>query len=947
MKRLFAYILIGYFLVIQVPTHLSADNSRALYEQGVEAYKSGNFGSAGLIFRKIVDTNDEFHDRAWYHLGLSIFRQKKYESAIFEFNRFLLDCATSDLCALSRFWIAESEYYRMKYIKAIEEYNRFIAQSPDEKYTFDAMRRIGDIYFIQSRYDEAVLVWNKTLDKAPDEDRKNRLVLKIGESLFLNEQYDESLELLDRLKGLRGDPKTAAKANLLLGRVNQLKNNYRMALRYFNSIPEPMLKEKPYYDAQYFKSLSYKDLGQKSTAKSNLEVFLIIGKDSEWYNDARHDLGKMYIQENMETKGIRLLEEARNNTTKMELRSMAAMELAKIYMKKNPLEAIPYLEDSVSLNDPEEQKNALLLLSRVYVEAERNADAERLLELMVNKYPYDNAMEEVQFLLSRVHLSRGQIDKAVEGFNKIREINPFSKYIPETNYYLGLSSYQEKNPEKAVEYLKTYLGGRNPEKHFQANVKLHDIYLEIEDYNNADRIMKSMMRRYRRTSGFDDVVYRTGLIYREKEKKYDDLFNFVVVNSPRSGIAGKVLIILGDEAFRRKDYAASERSYRTFLSVQGRENASSVYLYRIISLYQMGHYRDVLNVVADEPIPPADDFTIRMVHFWEGKSYFKAGNSSRAYERLKDYDLDSFSDDDLFMMVRISLQSKDAESAESAAGRLMRNPELHVDALFDLGMFYKSEGDRDRAETHFSDIVRKLPEGEKGAQARLELAEMMISRERYNDAISELLSVESGKHDVRKNGLLVSAYFAIGDAGRAVEITEKNKADFSKSSYGEKVFRENLLHYYGQGDSSGFKRSAGFLKRYSGTGSMITYYTGMLEYNEGSYKNAYYNLYKLTSSANEYRPEALYRLGLVSLYEQENPVRAMSFFSRLAGESGGDSVYAMKAKLHLALDAHQKGDTERSKEYLTELLGSASERTILDQALNLYEHFGFYEDKKK
>ncbi len=946
MKRFLLYIVTGYLLAIQVPAHLAA-NSRSLYEQGIEAYKSGNYGSAGLIFRKIVDADDEFRDRAWYHLGLSVFRQKKYDSAIFEFNRFLLDCATSDLCALSRFWIAESEYYRRKYIKAIEEYNRFIAQSPGDKYTYDAMRRIGDIYFIQNRYDEAVLVWNKTLEKAPDEEKKNRLSLKIGEALFLNEQYDESMELLDKLNHLRADPKTSARANLLLGRVHQLKSNYRRALRYFNNIPVPMLKEKPYYDAQYFKSLSYKELGQRSTAKSNLEVFLIIGKDSDWYNDARYDLGKMYLNENMENKGIKLLEEVRSNTTKMELRSLAAMELAKIYLKKDPREAIPYLEDSVSLNDPEEQKNALLLLSRVYVEAERNADAERLLELLVSKYPFDAAMEEVQFLLSRVYLSRGQVDKAVEGFNKIRETNPFSKYIAETNYYMGLSSYEGKEYGKATDYLKTYIGGRNPEMPFQAHVKLHKIYLETEDYNNADRIMTTMMRRYRRTPALAETAYRTGLIYREKQRNYDALFNHVLENSPRSDIAGQVLVILGDEAFRRKEYAVSERNYKTFLTVPGRENASAVYLYRIISLYHLGRYRDVLKVVNDEPIPPADDFTVRLVRFWEGKSHFMAGNAARAYETLRDYDLESFTDDDLYMMVRISLQAKDAERAERAAGRLMRNPELHAGALFDLGMFYKSVGDRDHAETLFTDVIRKFPEGKKVEQSRLELAEIMIGREKYDEVISTLLPVGEGGNEARKNALLVSAYFAAGDAGRAVEITEKNTASFSRSPFGEKVFRENLLHCYGQGDSSCFRRYAALLKRYPATGSMITYYTGMLEYNAGSWGNAYYNLYKLTSSTNEYRSEALYRLGFISLYRQDNPARAMNFFSRLAGEPGEDNEYALKAKFLLALDAGQKGDREKSREYLTELMGGARDRFMRDQALNLYEHLGFYDEKKK
>ncbi|HPB82223.1 MAG TPA: tetratricopeptide repeat protein [Spirochaetota bacterium] len=121
-------------------------NSRDLYEQGVEAFKSGNYGSSSLIFRKIIDNDDDYRDKAWYHLALSIFYQKKYESAIFEFNRFLLACTTANLCAEAKFWIAESHYRKKKYIKAIEEYNRFIAQKSNESLIRKSYNRIGEIY---------------------------------------------------------------------------------------------------------------------------------------------------------------------------------------------------------------------------------------------------------------------------------------------------------------------------------------------------------------------------------------------------------------------------------------------------------------------------------------------------------------------------------------------------------------------------------------------------------------------------------------------------------------------------------------------------------------------------------------------------------------------------------------------------------------------------------
>jgi len=90
LKRLFLTLLILFSL-------FSADASQdaeSMFEQGIEAFNSGNYGSSELIFRKIIESSDdEIGDRAWFYLSRSIYHQKKYKSSIFEFNNlFVLIC---------------------------------------------------------------------------------------------------------------------------------------------------------------------------------------------------------------------------------------------------------------------------------------------------------------------------------------------------------------------------------------------------------------------------------------------------------------------------------------------------------------------------------------------------------------------------------------------------------------------------------------------------------------------------------------------------------------------------------------------------------------------------------------------------------------------------------------------------------------------------------------
>jgi TolA-binding protein len=96
-----------YILVIAICALASfsfaAMDTKSQFEQGMEAFKSGNYGSSELLFKKVKDTGEvEYMDQAWFHMALSIHNKKKYESALFEFKNFLNNCKNDDLASQSR-----------------------------------------------------------------------------------------------------------------------------------------------------------------------------------------------------------------------------------------------------------------------------------------------------------------------------------------------------------------------------------------------------------------------------------------------------------------------------------------------------------------------------------------------------------------------------------------------------------------------------------------------------------------------------------------------------------------------------------------------------------------------------------------------------------------------------------------------------------------------------
>lgn len=939
MKSILKYFLSFAVLFLLFGEVLLATNSQSLFEQGMKAFNSGNYGSSELLFRKIIDNgDDEYREKSWFYLALSIFNQKKYKSAIFEFNRLLLICTSSDLCSESRYWIAESYFKLKKYINAIEEFKRFISTSKNKEMVLAAHVRIGDIYFIQSRYDEAIIEWNKAREKNGEVQKNGSLLLKIGEAHFLNEDYDKVLTLLEALVYSEKDIKLTSSARLLIGRVYQIKGNHWKALQAFRKIPNTLSREAPYYDVKYFKAISLIDLGDIASARSQLESFILIGEQSEWFYHAQYELGKILIRFGDEKRGIELLEEVRSATNKMDLRSQSALVLSKIFLKRNPEEAIPYLEDSVSLNDPAEQKEVLLLLGNAYIEVKRFEDAERILELILDKYPYDNDIDEVQFLISRVYLEKGDIEKAISGFEKLKELNPFSEYINESFYFLAVA-YHKKNRKEAKNYLEKYLALPKIERRYEAYLLLLELYTSKGDMREAKKVVRILLSKYSSKEGFAEVLY--GFATSLKNEQRERYLKIIVSRYPRSESAGKILLLWGDAAFKAKEYRRAELYYTRYLQNSERSNAGSVFLYRIISLYMQGKYKVVISLLTGQEIPDMSSYTAKQLVIWKGRSYYQLGYHEKAYKTFLSLELNDLPLSDIVILSRCAIELGDIETAQMTAEMLQDDKNLYAEALYYLGEHYLQKNDYDTAKTYLLNVIFESPDSEFVDNAKASMAELHIKRGSYSDAIQKLKEIKKPQLEDKKNALLIVSYFKTGRSKEAVELTRRNLKRLLDSPYGESALKETLYYYYQEVDRKNFKRYSRYLLRYSGNANYVNFLSGMLYFRLSRYNTAYYFLYRTGQTDSEYRDEALYYLGMISYLQHKNPRLAKNHFNKLIRKETDNNEFSVRAKIALSIMYKEEGEIELSKRYLSEIINSTDNKLLFIQAKNLFEYFGY------
>ncbi len=944
MKKL-TFVIIFLFYLFLSPAAWSANDNKALFEQGKEAFNSGNYGSSDLLFRKILDSDDEeYKDEAHFLLARSIFYQKKFKSAIFEFNSYLTKCRTTGLCIESRYWIGESHFFLKSYNSAIEEYKRYIANSKNDKLISAAHDRIGTIYKSQKRYDEAIIEWERAMRISRDKDLNAERLLNIGNALFLNSKYRQSLGKLNPLLTSKSDKKIIARARIIIGRNYQALKNYRKALLIFNGIPDDLIKEHPYSEAQYYKALSYIHMKSINSAIPLLELFIIIGKKSELFYNAYLDLSRIYIEKGREEESTKLLEEVRKKSKNEHLRVKASIYLSGIYLKESPEKAIPYLEEAAAINVPQEHKNILLLLGKAYMDAGKYDESEKAFDEFTRRYPFDKSREEVEFLKARIYLEKGETGKAIEQFETFQRENPFSKFIGESNYYLALVNYRKNQYNKAVSLLRNYLKRRNGENTYRAKLLLVDCYINLKEINNARYYTDLLIRQEIKKPDVEKTIFSLAYLLYSQGKNADMYFRIITEKFPHSNERYRIALIRGNRSYGKKEYRDAIKYYTIYLKGPLARDKGVAYFNTLLSYFNLQEYENVVLVIRQWKRPPLDENQWMEIPLILNRSLYQLKKYQEVYEDLYTDDFSIYSKDDLLIFVISAIESGDLEIASRAVQVLSSNRELYSRALYHFGTYYLSHREYGRASGFFSRIVLECPHTGSEEPAKIKLARIYIINKRYDDAIKRLLDVRRREYRDQKNSLLIISYIKNDQLKEALAVERRERGKLLKSEYGESTISAFVDYFYEKGDINQFNWYSAYLKRYRGNESKINYMSAQLYYRSRNFKRAFYFYYKLSLSENIYRNESFYHLGRISLFENRNRNSAKKYFKKLLDNSRGKTDLYFDTLINMAIISNEEKRTDESKRYLDEVLLNEKNIITYNRAVNLYASFGYKRD---
>ncbi len=923
----------------------AAMDARSLYDQGMEAFKTGNYGSAELLFRKIVDSgDDEYLDRAWFHLARSIFNKGKYELALFEFKNFLNRCKTNSLSAESRYWMGESYYNLSDHPNAIEEFRRYITVAGETGLSHQAHDRIGTIYLAQKRYDEAIIEWEAARSKSQDQNKNNLRQYWIGDALYRNGKYDEAIQKLTPVTSVNSDPKIKAMADMVLGRIYQKKGDHQKALQMFESIPPSVLKEAPFADVPYFKARSSIRTGQKNKARVLLESFIAGSGDSRWHSNAQFELGGLLIEGPDQEGGLKLLEYVSASSPRPALKSRAALKLGRFYAERSPEKSLPYLDEALKAAPQEKRKGLLEFTGKTCMRAKKYDRAIDYFNQYIKENPFDRSLDEINFFRARAYLEMGQIEKATNIFEANRKDNPFSKYISESNYYMALVRYKEGNTAKAITLLREYLGQKNVEQVYDAQVLLVRIYLDADDLDSAGRSVDALTRDFMNRKDVETVLYDYATALMRKERDARRYVNLILNRFPATESAADMYMVLGNDSFRKNRYNAALECFNNYLHSPYTKNRGNAFHKMLISLYHLKRYDDVIAVIKKGNFPSMSESQWKEIPLIQARSYYAKDNYEDVYMSLEIKNMRDYPKEDILMYVRCALKTGDYRSAIEANDFLESNKKLYSESLYIIGEYLLRNDHRDEAELYFLKIIRECPGTPHANHARLSLGEMNLLEKKYTEAISYLSTADAAPDKGitnRKNSLLIRCFVEMGSTDDAVSLTEKNLQNLADSEYGGQVFLAMMRHYYKKGDLQQFERYSRLLSRYRGNEEEIGYLSAKVYLQAGNYYNAYNHYLALSKVKSPHQDEALYFLGTYSLLVTRNPGAALAFFTKILEMPEAGETLKRKALIQCAIIYREMDNNEKARECLGRVIAVQHRGLTHIQAINLYHEFNY------
>lgn len=404
--------------------------------------------------REFINSHPESNklNGAWFYLGKSSFRKKKYEETIKNFEKV-------DIYVLSKEDLAELYFKRgYSYIETKDaekaKADLYEIKDVDNKYIYPALYYYSHLSYLDKKYEIALegftkLVGNETFGSV--------VPYYITQIYFVQGKYDKVVKSGPDLLNDSNQVQKKSEINRMIGESYYNLKDYTNALDY---LKKTELGSSLNIEGNYAIGYCYYKLNDCNNAITYLEKSAV--NDDSLGQNSHYHLADCYLKTNNRTKAKNSFYSAYTLDFDKKITEDALYSFAKLSYE---LDFSPFNETVRAFSKyikeyptSPRKEEAYKYLINVYSTTKNYDRAIKSIESLESQDPILKATyEKLVFFRAVEYFNNNDLDNAEKQFKKAMDINADKLYNALCSYWMGEISYQRKDYSTAIDTWKNFL----------------------------------------------------------------------------------------------------------------------------------------------------------------------------------------------------------------------------------------------------------------------------------------------------------------------------------------------------------------------------------------------------------------------------------------------------------------------------------------------------------
>ncbi len=530
-----------------------------------------------------------------------LFRERRYELAAKEYERFLKDAKPSGAdAAEARFGLANARLFQGEYARAGREFDAFLKESPDhpnaatawyrvgetaymlgdlaaarhafDKYTTSypdhkhmdtALPYLGDVCLKAGDLPAARRAFEQSLQRDPSGRLSDRALFGLGRTLALQGETDEALKTFERLAE-KGNKDWADRAFFQIGQVHAGARQDEKAAEAFATVERIAPQSPLVAEARLNRAEALIKLNRRAEADPILRTLAAEGPQN-LAAQASFALGTSELEGGDAKGALADLDPASERFAKTPMAaalSFRAAEAAEALNRPDEARARFLRAAEADPKDPWAD-DALARAARLALASRDHAAASTLAATFAERYPKSPLLADVRLVSARSALASGKPKEAIATLtSSLADDKPSAATAESLTYYLGLAYRADGQPSKEIEVLDSL--AKTPSARYAANAQFLVGRGKIEAKQYAEAV--GPLEKYLEARPDGDVapfalmyLVKAHLELNEVEAASKALGQ-LAAKFPKSEALAPGRVLLGESALSAKDFdrAASQ-----------------------------------------------------------------------------------------------------------------------------------------------------------------------------------------------------------------------------------------------------------------------------------------------------------------------------------------------------------------------------------------------------